>query len=881
MSEITRFLIIEDLSSDVELIQRELKKLKIPFNTDVVQDEEALRNSLEAFKPDIVLSDYMLPRFTGMEALKVVLDFDTELPFIIVTGSMNEQTAVECMKAGAWDYVIKEKLSKLLPSIQSALAKKELLEDKKMALRSLRESEQRYRMLIESAPMAIVVHLEKKIYYANERAIRMAGAKELEDMLGLDIMTLVHPDFVSLIETRFTKMLSGETLDTAEEKFITLDGREIPVEITSMPVDIDGRKAFMSIINDISQRKEAMASFRNLVEQSNDAIYLLFKDKFELINARFTEMFGYSLEDCRSDDFNFLTLIAPESLPLIQKRIQAQKNGEELTKMYEFTAISKTGQRIICETSTSHIEYEGGLATQGIIRDITERRQAEEEIRKLSLAVEQSPNSIVITDLEGTIEYVNPAFKDITGYSNEEAIGENPRILKSAETDPQVYVNLWETLTSGQVWNGRFINRKKNGEIFWAKAIISPIFDLNKKITHYLSLQEDITEKIQLEEQFRQSQKMEAIGQLAGGVAHDFNNLLTIINGYSELILSKTERESPIFEQVQQIKQAGIRATSLTRQLLAFSRKQIMKPEILNINRLIKDMEKMLRRLIGEDIDFISIYDKSLRRIKADPGQVEQVILNLVVNARDAMPDGGKLTIETMNIQLTESYVGLHQGSVHGWFVMIAVSDTGAGMDNETKEHIFEPFFTTKEQGKGTGLGLSTVYGIVQQSGGSVWVYSEEGVGTTFKIYFPQIEEDELTKNKASHNERELSGIETILITEDEEFVRELVISGLQEFGYQIISAKNREDALKTAREYNGKIDLLLTDVVMPGGSGGQLAKELAALIPGLKILFMSGYTDESIVHHGMLSEGTNFIQKPFSIEALAEKIRDVLDEKK
>jgi CheY-like chemotaxis protein len=368
---------------------------------------------------------------------------------------------------------------------------------------------------------------------------------------------------------------------------------------------------------------------------------------------------------------------------------------------------------------------------------------------------------------------------------------------------------------------------------------------------------------------------------LAGGVAHDFNNLLTIINGYSELILSKIDRESPIFEQVQQIKEAGRRAGSLTRQLLAFSRKQIMQPVILNVNRLIKDMEKMLRRLIGENIDFISIYDKSLRTIKADPGQVEQVILNLVVNARDAMPDGGRLTIETSNVQLTDSYVNIHQGAAPGWYVMIAVSDNGTGMKPEIKDHIFEPFFTTKEQGKGTGLGLSTVYGIVKQSGGSIWVYSEPELGTTFKIYFPQIEPDETTDVHKLHAEKTLSGKETILITEDEDFVRNLVLSGLQEYGYKILSARNRLEALQIAEEQTDKIDLLLTDVVMPGGSGGELANEISAKFPNIKILFMSGYTDESIVQHGMLSEGTNFIQKPFSIESLVEKIRTVLDEQK
>ncbi len=878
MKNSTRFLLVEDLSSDVELIKRELKSLGFPFEVRVVQDEAALRHELADFKPDIVLSDYMMPQFTGMEALKIVIETDAELPFIIVTGSMNELTAVECMKAGAWDYVIKEKLSKLGPAVLSALKKRDLVEEKKSALKALKESEQRFRTLLESAPMAIVVHLDQKIYYGNDRAIELAGAKDLEDFMGRDIMDFIHPSSVELVKERFAQGFAGEPLETSEQRFINLQGREIIVEITSMLTDLDERKAFISIINDITQRKQALAHYQNLVEQSNDAIYLLYQNKFELINRRFTKMFGYTLEECRSNGFNFLDLIAPESLENLRKRMERMEHGQKVDTLYEFTALSKNGSRIICEASVSYVDYKGGRATQGIIRDISARKKAEEDIRKLSRAVEQSPNAIIITDLEGTIEYVNPAFTEVTGFNAKEAVGQNPRILKSLKTDPQVYTDLWTTVTAGRVWTGSFVNAKKDGSVFWVKAVISPIFDNDGKITHFLSLQEDISEKMQLEEQFRQSQKMEAIGQLAGGVAHDFNNLLTVINGYSELLLAKSDRKDSIFEPLQQIKQAGERASSLTRQLLAFSRKQIMQPVILSVNRLLKDMEKMLRRLIGEDIDFIAIYEKNLRQIKADPGQIEQVILNLVVNARDAMPDGGKLTIETMNVRLTDVFKKSSRELTDGWYVMIAVSDTGIGMDKDSQEHIFEPFYTTKEQGKGTGLGLSTVYGIVKQSGGSIWVYSEPGLGTTFKVYFPQVKEENLPDSSSVGQEKILSGSETVLITEDEEFVRELVTTGLSEYGYRIIAAKNREKALAAAREHKGKIDLLLTDVVMPGGSGGELAKEMTALYPSVKTLFMSGYTDESIVQHGMLNEDTNFIQKPFSIETLAEKIRTVLD---
>jgi len=876
--ETVRFLLIEYLSSDAELIRRELQNLGFPFDLHVVQDDSDLRRELREYRPDIVLSDYMMPRFTGMEALKIVRQFDDEMPFIIVTGSMNELTAVECMKAGAWDYVIKEKLSKLVPSILSALNKKELIAEKKSALKALKESEQRFRTLLESAPLAIVVHLDQQIYYGNDKAIELAGANDLEDFIGRNIMDFIHPDFVEVVKDRFALGFAGEILETTELKFINLKRREIYVEITSMLIDLDERPAFISIINDISERKQAMARYQSLVEQSNDAIYLLFQNKFELINRRFTELFGYTLDECNQTDFNFFHLIAPESRKDIQTRMQAVERGEDVPSLYEFTAVSKDGRRIICETSVSYIDYEGGKATQGVIRDITERRKAEEEIRKLSQAVEQSPASVVITDPDGNIEYVNPAFTKISGYSSAEAIGQNPRILKSGQTSMDTYVELWATIKTGKIWTGEFVNMKKDGSLYWEKAIISPIFNPNGQITHFLAIKDDVTQTKQLEEQFRQAQKMEAVGQLAGGVAHDFNNLLTIINGYCELALAKMGRDDPVFEKLQQIKEAGYRAGSLTRQLLAFSRKQIMKPEILNLNLLLKNMEKMLRRLIGEDIDFITIFTENLGLIKADAGQIEQVVLNLAINARDAMPDGGTITIETMNVELSPEYVALHKEAEAGWFAMLAVSDTGVGMEPEITEHIFEPFFTTKERGRGTGLGLSTVYGIVKQSGGSIWVYSEPGKGTTFKIYFPLIEEFEKDDKTLSALEPKVSGSETILIAEDEKAVRLLAADGLRDFGYTILEAQNKEEALELAEKHAGSIHLLLTDIIMPGGSGGELAVELHAKYPALKVLFMSGYTDESVVTHGMLIEKTNFIQKPFSLKTLAQKVREVLD---
>jgi len=368
------------------------------------------------------------------------------------------------------------------------------------------------------------------------------------------------------------------------------------------------------------------------------------------------------------------------------------------------------------------------------------------------------------------------------------------------------------------------------------------------------------------------------VGRLAGGIAHDFNNLLMVIQGYTELLLERLGADDPLRRNADQIREASERAASLTRQLLAFSRKQVLAPKVLNMRMVVADMEKMLRRLIGEDVELATLTPPGLWNVKADRSQVEQVILNLAVNARDAMPRGGKLTIETANVELDNSY-SHHQAVVApGRYVMLAVADTGCGMDAETQAHVFEPFFTTKEKGKGTGLGLATVYGVVKQSGGYVWVYSEPGHGTTFKVYLPRVEESVGVEEKAAEAEAPQRGSETILLVEDEKGVRELAREYLVQNGYTVLDAENGARALEIARGHDGPIHLMLTDVVMQGISGRELAEKAAKIRPDMKVLFMSGYTDQAVIHHGLLSADTVLLQKPFTLNALATKLRATLD---
>nr|MDQ3820698.1 ATP-binding protein [Acidobacteriota bacterium] len=378
----------------------------------------------------------------------------------------------------------------------------------------------------------------------------------------------------------------------------------------------------------------------------------------------------------------------------------------------------------------------------------------------------------------------------------------------------------------------------------------------------------------------RQSQKLEAIGRLAGGVAHDFNNLLTVITGYSELIERRIKQEDPLHHKIEEIRKAAARASSLTRQLLAFSRKQILQPVVLDLTATVANMDRMLQRLIGEDIQLVTMLDPKLKRVKADPGQIEQVIMNLVVNSRDAMPSGGKLTIETKNVYLDAAYASRHIAVKPGYFVMLAVSDTGTGMNAETQARIFEPFFTTKEQGKGTGLGLSTVYGIVKQSGGNIWVYSEPEHGTTFKVYLPVVEEEGETVEPGIAAPEITQGTETILLVEDEEAVRVLLQDILEAEGYTVMVANSGGEALQVCAQHEGQIHLLMTDVVMPLMSGRQLVERLTERCAHVKVLYMSGYTDDAIVRHGVLEPGVAFLQKPFTPDAVLRKVREVLSDK-
>jgi PAS domain S-box-containing protein len=636
-----RVLLLEDRDSDAALAARELKRAELECETRLVQTEEAFRRELRAFTPDIVLADYSIPGFGGMAALEILQRESPLTPLIIVTGTLDEETAAECIKAGAADYVLKTHLARLGPAVRGALAMGRSREEKTAAEAALRASEQRFRALVEHSWDAIALFAaDGTILYGSPATSRILGY-ELPAFVGRNAFELIHPDDREAVVARLTEAMMHP---------------RVRVDVSARVLHRDGSWRYLEGI------------FTNLLD------------------------------------------------------------------------------------------------------------------------------------------------------------------------DPSV---------------GAIVNNYR-----------------------------DVSERRSLQEQIIQAQKMEAVGRLAGGVAHDFNNILTAIGGYTDLLLADLAPDDPRRHDVDEIHRAAERAAALTQQLLAFSRRQVMQPKVLDLNALVLDIEKLLRRLIGEDVLLTSVLEPGLGHVRADPGQLQQVILNLAVNARDAMPEGGRLTIETHNVELRETYAEEHRAVTPGPYALLAVTDTGAGMTAETQAHLFEPFFTTKGLGKGTGLGLATVYGIIKQTGGHIWVYSELGRGTTFKVYLPRVDEPaEPLEAPSTARPQNLRGTERILLVEDESAVRAVTRQLLQRNGYTVIEAPEGGVALTLLKGGQVSVDLLLTDVVMPGMSGRELAERAVTGRPDLRVLFMSGYTDDAVVRHGILEAGLNYLQKPFHPGALLRKVRDVLDQ--
>jgi PAS domain S-box-containing protein len=777
-------------------------------------------------------------------------------------------------------------------------------------------------MFHASSDALCISDLTHHIVWANETFLRMFSYKS-DDVIGHLLENLVVPPD-RLAESRWVAetLAKGEriTLETRRRK---KDGTLLDVSVSCAPLVRDGKMAgFYAGYRDISDRKrvEALSSaLYRVAEKSSTAQDL--QQFFAAVHGIVDELmyarnFYIALYDPVSEVLSFPYFVdEQDTVPVSRKKGRSLtdyliRTGEPLLAtpevlqaMEDRGEVARNGSRsldwmgvplkvnghtfgaLVVQTYSSNIRY--GDRDKEILTFVARQLASAVEIKRNEQAlrrsearyrslVQSSVYGIYRSSLEGRFLDVNPALITMLGYgSAEEVLMLDPE--KDVFAQPQEHARLNEEFRRTGRLDGIEVKwKRKEGNVITVRISGRAVSSADEPADVLEAIAEDVTERRALEDQFRQAQKMEAVGRLAGGVAHDFNNLLMVISGYAEVILAKLPLDHPLLEKGRAIQQAADRATTLTRQLLAFSRKQLLELKIVDVNAIVQDMERLLRPLIGENVEFVTALSPQAAHTRADAGQLEQVLMNLVVNAKDAMPGGGRLTIQTQNIVMDESHRRGQQFIRPGNYVTLSVSDTGTGMDKETQSRIFEPFFTTKEKGKGTGLGLSTVYGIVKQSGGYVMVQSEQGRGTSFHIYLPQVD-GAAEKQAVQAPSTALGGTETILLVEDEESVRQLVRDTLASKGYKVIEAEGGDSGLAAALSHPGAIDLVITDVVMPGMGGRDLVKQLAQARPETKVLYLSGYTEDAIVSDGSIDKGTAFLQKPFSLIHLSKKVRELL----
>ncbi len=763
----------------------------------------------------------------------------------------------------------------------------EIITGRRQAESKLAEQSLRFRRTIEETDAGYFrIGADGRFEDVNRAWLRMYGFSEKSEIVGQPFAVVQVPDDLARAAQITDALLRGESAIGGEFSRLRRDGTVGYHTFSANPLvaggQVVGIEGFLIDITDRKkaeqERQESDRRYRTLFDSMHEGVAvhrLIFSggvpETYMLldVNHRYEEIIGIKRED-------------------VINRLATEVYGVPAPPyLKEFASAVEAGSPIDFETHFEPMDkhFVISVAPMGdnlfatIFFDVTEQRKTEKAMRSLVTAIEQTGETIVVTDLDGIIQYCNPAFERVTGYTKEEAIGQSTRLLKSGKHNREFYERMWATLTRGDTWKGHLINRKKDGSLYEEDATISPIRERSGDLCGFVAVKRDVTERLHLEQQLVQAQKLESIGRLAGGVAHDFNNLLTVINGYCGLVIRKLNPGDPVWRDVNEIMKAGERAASLTKQLLAFSRKQVVEPKPLNLNVCIRDAEQMLQRLAGEDIVLSATLEPSLGQVLADPDQIHQVLMNVVANARDAMPHGGRLDIVTANADIEATDFAPSDEAKAGRYVVMSVSDTGTGMDENTRQHVFEPFFTTKEHGKGTGLGLSTVYGIVRQNGGWIDVSSEPGAGTSFKLYFPRAEAcgseetDGRARAAAGH------GGETILVVEDQDALRRLTVTILKSKGYRVLEAPDGDAAWEVARRYPGEIQMVLTDVVLPGINGRELSERLKQVRPGLKVLYTSGYTSDVIGHRGVLDTGLAYLPKPFSPEKLEAKVREVLNE--
>jgi PAS domain S-box-containing protein len=922
-----RLLIVEDNPDDADLLLRELRRAGFDPDWSRVETEPAFLAALQN-PPEIILSDYSMPHFSGLRALELLRASGRDIPFILVSGTVGEDVAVQAMRGGATDYLLKDRPARLAMAVKRALEETQLRAERYQA----EAAQARLAAIVTSSDDAIIGKTLNGIITSwNAGAERLFGYPPGET-LGQPMLMLFPADRVAEESDMLARVARGESVRHFETVRVRRDGTHIDVSVTLSPlIDHDGRIVGASkIARDITERKRAEAEFRESahVSASSAAVGLALANSDTLVHglqrcaeafvthlgAAFARIWTLNERDgvleLQASAGLYTHLNGPHGrVPVGQFKIGriAGDRKPHLTNMV-------IGDPEVADQAWAQREGMVAFAGHPLVVDdrvvgvmaLFARHQLSDAIISALAAVadhvalgierNRSAEALRITEerMRFALKNADVGIWDLdytTGVLRWSEIVEVHYGLKPGtfggtfeafveRVHPDDRASLLETvgkaMKSGTDFSVQNRSIWPDGTIRWLSEAGRVLLDEHGQPARAVGISLDVTERRTLEEQYQQAQKMEAVGRLAGGVAHDFNNLLTVILGYCELLLSDLDPSDPHQADIAEIQKAGARASGLTRQLLAFSRKQIIEPTLLDLNAIATDMRAMIARLIGEDVKIALGLGPNLARVKADRGQVEQIVMNLAVNARDAMPKGGTLTIETANVDLDEHYAKTHLDVKPGPYVVLTVTDTGTGMTPEVQARLFEPFFTTKEPGKGTGLGMATVYGIVTRGGGTVGVYSELGKGTAFKVYFPKADASDLPVETPVPVARSHAGTQTVLVVEDEGGLRDLARKLLQRQGYTVLVASNAGEAVRLFQE-NPSIDVLLTDVVMPGASGPELTKQLVEQRPGLHVIYMSGYTEEAIVQHGVLKPGIAFLNKPFTSETLGRKIREVL----
>jgi len=905
-------LIVDDDPTSLKLLRAQLEaEGQAVFEAHDGVDALAV---LERQRVDAVISDVLMPRMDGYRLCHEIRKHARlyDLPVIIYTSTYTSPGDEKlALNVGA-DKYLKRPLSveTIIAALHEVIAvphaarhPKALLEvdvpkeySEKLVSKlkeknaELQAAKDKFRALVEQSIVGIYIAQDDQLVYVNPGMQKISGRSE-EEMTSRTIYDFMVPEDRALARENISMRLSGAVPSTRYVlRVLHQSGAVLQVEVHSSRTDYNGRPAVMGILVDITERKRAEEAaqrsqkrLRDLIDGLGPSMFVgLMTPQGILIEANRPALAaaGLKAEDVLGKPFEetYWWAYSQEVQQQLREAIARAARGE--ASRYDVQVRAAENHLIDIDLSLQPLRDETGEVVFLVpsASDITERKRAEESLRLQSAALNAAADAIIITDRAGGVEWFNPAFTQLTGYSAEEAIGKNLRdLVKSGKHDQAFYKDLWDTILAGRSWHGEIINRRKDGSLYTEEQVVTQILDASGAITHFIAIKEDITERLQLEAQYRQSQKMEAIGQLAGGVAHDFNNLLTVIMGNTDLLLSDTSANDPKRGPLTDVRTAAERAADLTRQLLAFSRKQILEPKLMDVHEVVSGIEKMLRRLIGEDVELATDLAADPSWVKVDPGQLEQVVMNLAMNARDAMPRGGRLTIRTRTLDPGEP-VDLEETASPK--VAISISDTGTGIPPEVKTHLFEPFFTTKGIGKGTGLGLATVFGIVKQSGGDITVESKPGKGATFTVILPSQPAPRQRGDSGASLRAVLRGTETVLAVEDEDAVRRIVKIALESAGYRVIEARNGREALEAVRRHAGAIRLVVADVVMPEMSGRELAERIVKDHPGVRILYMSGYMDDAVMRHGIVESGVAFLQKPFTPLALARKVREMLDGK-